>query len=49
MKSNRYKFILFLFLLLVQFWGLTIINSHAFYYFFVPILLFFFCKKYFSR
>ena len=46
MKSNRYKFILFLFLLLVQFWGLTIINSHAFYYFFVPILLFFFCKKY---
>lgn len=46
MKSNRYKFILFLFLLLVQFFGLTIVSAHAFYYVFTPLLLFFFCKKY---
>lgn len=46
MKPQRYKFVLFLFLLLVQFFGLTIASAHAFYYVFTPLLLFFFCKKY---
>lgn len=46
MKSQKYKLVLFLFLFLVQYFGLTIVSAHAFYYLFAPILLFFFYKKY---